>query len=57
MPQSAPKPSSASRLRALINAPSILVLPGHFLSVMKFFEDNFERPVLKPAPPAVQAKD
>jgi pimeloyl-ACP methyl ester carboxylesterase len=36
---------------------SILVLPAHRLSVMKFFEDNFERPVLKPAAPAVQAKN
>src|SRR6266436_7939453 len=30
MIQSAPKPSPAARLRALINAPDILVLPGVF---------------------------
>jgi pimeloyl-ACP methyl ester carboxylesterase len=36
---------------------SILALPAHRLSVMKFFEENFERPVLKPASPAVQAKN
>jgi hypothetical protein len=36
---------------------SILVLPAHFLSVMKFFEDNFDRPVTASAPTAVQAKN
>ena len=30
MTKSAPKPTPAARLRALINAPSILVLPGVF---------------------------
>jgi len=30
MARSNPKPSPASRLRALINAPDILVLPGVF---------------------------
>ena len=30
MVQPAPKPTPASRLRALINAPDILILPGVF---------------------------
>lgn len=34
---------------------SILALPAHFLSVMNFFEDNFERPVPKPVQTAAQA--
>jgi hypothetical protein len=36
---------------------SILVLPVHRLSVMRFFEENFERPVLKPAQTAAQARN
>jgi hypothetical protein len=36
---------------------SILVLPVHRLSVMKFFEENFERAVIKPAQTATQAKN
>ncbi|MGA2138424.1 MAG: CocE/NonD family hydrolase [Verrucomicrobiia bacterium] len=36
---------------------SILALPVHRLSVMRFFEDNFERPVLKPAQTATQARN
>ena len=36
---------------------SILALPAHFLSVMKFFEDNFGPPASSPTTAAVQAKN
>jgi len=39
MVQSVTKPTPASRLRALINAPAILVLPGVF--------DGFSTPLLE----------